>query len=132
MEMESIIIVLGFIVIFVNICISFIYFRNLNTLQHVTNEIAEKGYFNKWKIENALTEAVCDKFSSIIRNQVSKKERELIDVAVNEAVKQRVIELSHELAQKYTMEHFEEELKQKMSNRIGDDISSNLLGFNSY
>lgn len=100
---------------------------NCRRLRHIIRS-SRRVEFGEFDLKYALESAVKDSLSQRTKSKIEDMSECLVDDIANESIKERIYELSVELADKYTLEHFEDQLKKSMKERIGSDIRNNIMG----
>lgn len=115
-----------------NLIILFLYIGKLKTFKNVTDKhmsIYNDDILCNWEINDIIKSVVESKISSEVKQKVANHSTELINRIATQEIEKRLQEVSHELAEKYTLEHFEEEMRKQMTERIGSGISNDILGY---
>lgn len=117
----------------VNIGILYLIFKRNTVINKIINDniyrIKEDHILADWQIKSAISQAVEKKLSRDVTGRLERVSIDMITRVANQSIEDRLQTLSNEMAEKYTYEHFETELRANMSDRIGEDIRTNLLGY---
>lgn len=92
---------------------------------HYTTELGD------WRYKEAIDEAILSKIKKDTFDKLESECRDLVQKTLDHSIEQRMQEITKEFADKYTVEHFEEQMKAKMAEGLGEQINQRILGYNS-
>jgi hypothetical protein len=80
-----------------------------------------------WQVNDLIDKAVRSVLEDRIVFKIQDEAEDLVERLVGERVRERLSVVSSEMAEKYTFENFESQIKSEMAKRLAMDIRQNLL-----
>ena len=103
------------------------------SLEIIKNQVDKNEEVTRWRYEKVVADIVRANLENDVKERIKRSSKEVVNNTINHALQERLTELSQEMAKKYTYENFEKELKDKMLEKLGNELSSNLLNhYNGY
>ena len=103
--------------------------KNLNSVADYINSSGGDGSYNYYRLKEYLKEDVLAKVNRELESEVTNYRDRLIEDIKGPVIETKLAEISQSIADKYTQEHFEDQMQRHMSQALGDQIKNKLLGY---
>ena len=112
--------------------ISFFIIYKYKTLHKIIDDEIQNSYtknLSEWRRKRVVQEYINHLILYHLKLDLDREKELLIKSVVDGSIRVRLNDLSQQLAENYTLEHFEDELKKHMLEKLGNQIKNNILGY---